>query len=115
MVFGDSGTGEPAQVAIARAIRNESRLPDLVLILGDVVYPPFDAQSWDAKFFAPYASLLPSVPFYALLGNHDYELWAASRSSRSSACPATARPGSCPRRAISSSAPGRSSWCTTPT
>ena len=74
VVFGDSGTGEPAQVAIARAIRNESRLPDLVLILGDVVYPPFDAQSWDAKFFAPYASLLPSVPFYALLGNHDYEL-----------------------------------------
>jgi 3',5'-cyclic AMP phosphodiesterase CpdA len=74
VVFGDSGTGEPAQVAIARAIRNESRLPDLVLILGDVVYPPFDAQSYDAKFFAPFASLLPSVPFYALLGNHDYEL-----------------------------------------
>jgi hypothetical protein len=73
VVFGDCGTGGAAQRAVASAVRNESLLPDMVLILGDVVYPPFDERSYDTKFFAPYAALLPSVPFYALLGNHDYE------------------------------------------
>lgn len=77
VLFGDCGSGGAAQYAVARAIRNEALLPDFVMILGDVIYPPFDADSYDTKVFAPYAALLPEVPFYALLGNHDYEFQAA--------------------------------------
>jgi hypothetical protein len=73
VVFGDSGTGSPEQHAVARAIAAEAPAPDFVMIVGDVVYPPFDTSSYDTKFFAPYATLLPQVPFYAAVGNHDYE------------------------------------------
>jgi predicted phosphodiesterase len=76
VLFGDCGSASAAQYAVARAIRNEALMPDFVMILGDVIYPPFDADSYDRKFFAPYAALLPEVPFYALLGNHDYEFQA---------------------------------------
>ena len=76
VVFGDCGTASAAQRAVAAAIRSESLLPDIVMILGDVIYPPFNDQSYDTRFFAPYAALLPSVPFYAVLGNHDYEYQA---------------------------------------
>jgi hypothetical protein len=73
IVFGDCGTASAAQRAVADAIRSESLLPDMVMIVGDVIYPPFTDQSYDTRFFAPYAALVPSVPFYAVLGNHDYE------------------------------------------
>jgi hypothetical protein len=73
VAFGDCGSGTADQRAVAVALGAESLLPDLVMIVGDVVYSPYDATSYDAKFFTPYAALLPQVPFYALLGNHDYE------------------------------------------
>ena len=73
VAFGDCGSGSAGQHAVAQALRGESVPPDLVMIVGDVVYTPFDAASYDAKFFAPYAALLPQIPFYALPGNHDYE------------------------------------------
>jgi predicted MPP superfamily phosphohydrolase len=73
VVFGDCGSGDAAQLAVAGAIRSEPLLPDLAMIVGDVIYPPFAANSYDAKFFAPYGALLAQLPFYALPGNHDYE------------------------------------------
>lgn len=73
VAFGDCGSGTADQRAVAQALATESLLPDFVMILGDVVYSPYDATSYDNKFFAAYAALLPQVPFYALLGNHDYE------------------------------------------
>ncbi len=74
VVFGDCGTGSAAQHAVARAIAAEAVAPDLVMIAGDVIYPPADASAWDARFFAPYRALLPAVRFYAVPGNHDYEI-----------------------------------------
>lgn len=74
VVFGDCGTGSASQFAVARAIAADEVSPDLVMITGDVIYPPADASAWDARFFAPYRALLPAVPFYAVLGNHDYEV-----------------------------------------
>jgi hypothetical protein len=62
VAFGDCGSGTADQLAVAQALRGESPLPDLVMLVGDVVYSPFDASA-----------LLPQVPFYALPGNHDYE------------------------------------------
>jgi len=76
VVFGDCGLGGAAQYAVARAIGAEGVRPDLVMIVGDVVYPPADDASYDPRFFAPYLALLPAIPFYAVLGNHDYEVQA---------------------------------------
>ena len=74
VVFGDSGEGSPGQQAVARAIEAEAVPPDLVLIVGDVNQPPAGDASYDSRFFEPYRTLLPAIPFYAALGNHDYEV-----------------------------------------
>jgi hypothetical protein len=74
VVFGDSGEGSPGQEAVAHAIEAEAVPPDLVLIVGDVNQPPAGDASYDARFFEPYRTLLPAIPFYAALGNHDYEV-----------------------------------------
>jgi hypothetical protein len=71
--WGDSGTGTSAQKALASLLIDESPPPDLALVLGDVVYPSGASADYDPKFFAPYASILPRIPFYAAIGNHDYE------------------------------------------
>ena len=76
VAFGDSGEGSPGQIAIARAVGAEAVAPDLVMIVGDVNQPPASDASYDPRFFAPYRTLLPAFPFYAVLGNHDYEVEA---------------------------------------
>jgi acid phosphatase type 7 len=76
VVFGDSGLGSVGQYDVAKAIGAEAIAPDLVMIVGDVIYPPADDASYDPRFFAPYRALLPATPFYAALGNHDYEIQA---------------------------------------
>jgi hypothetical protein len=74
VVFGDSGEGSPGQQAVARAIEAKAVPPDLVMIVGDVNQPPAGDASYDSRFFEPYRTLLPAIPFYAALGNHDYEV-----------------------------------------
>jgi hypothetical protein len=74
VTFGDSGEGTSNQHAVARAIAAEAVPPDLVLIVGDVTQPPAGDASYDSRFFEPYRTLLPTLPFYAALGNHDYEV-----------------------------------------
>ena len=74
VVFADCGSGSAGQQAIARAIAAEPIAPEFVMIAGDVVYPPADAPAWDSRFFAAYRALLPAVPFYAVAGNHDFEV-----------------------------------------
>ena len=76
VVFGDSGLGSPGQYAVAKAIGAEASPPDLVMIVGDVIYPPAEDAFYDPRFFAPYRALLPAIPFYAALGNHDREVQA---------------------------------------
>ena len=76
VVFGDSGLGTPGQLAVASAIGAEAVAPDLAMIVGDVLYPPADDAAYDTRFFAPYGTLLQRFPFYAALGNHDYEVLA---------------------------------------
>ena len=73
VLFGDCGDGGEGQAAVARAIAAEPVRPDLLMIAGDVVYPPSTDAVYDARFFAPYRALLPFVPFYATPGNHDYD------------------------------------------
>jgi hypothetical protein len=74
VAFGDSGEGSSGQHAVARAIAAEAVPPDLVMIVGDVNQPPASDASYHSRFFEPYRTLLPAIPFYAALGNHDYEV-----------------------------------------
>jgi 3',5'-cyclic AMP phosphodiesterase CpdA len=74
--FGDCGAASPEQYAVAQAVERHRPSPDSVLLLGDVVYPHGADADYDARFFAPYARLLPRLPFLAVIGNHDLETGA---------------------------------------
>ena len=71
---GDFGDGSAAEKRVADAIADEhARRPlDLLLLLGDMVYPVGDPAQVDKKFRAPYASVLQAgIDTAAVLGNHD--------------------------------------------
>jgi len=76
---GDTGTGEPDQFKVASAIFQKCAASgcDFGLLLGDNFYPDgvasADDPQWKTKFEQPYAEILAAgIPFYAVLGNHDY-------------------------------------------
>lgn len=74
VAFGDMGTGDKDQLAVARQMANfyDEHPYDTVLMLGDNIYPDGDPSDLPAKFERPYAELLKrGVSFYATLGNHD--------------------------------------------
>ena len=104
VVFGDSGLGSPGQYAVAKAIGAEAVAPDLVMIVGDVIYPPADDASYDPRFFAPYRTLLPAVPVLRRpRATTTTRSRPASPSSTSSPCRGTAPPASRPSRPTGSS------------
>ncbi len=73
-VIGDSGTGKAGQYAVARQMKNYRDQYDynVVLMLGDNIYPDGAAKSFKKKFELPYADLLKDgIRFFASLGNHD--------------------------------------------
>ncbi len=73
-VIGDSGTGDAAQVELARKLEEwRAVFPfELVLMLGDNIYGKDDPRDYRRKFEEPYRPLLEAgVKFYAALGNHD--------------------------------------------
>jgi predicted MPP superfamily phosphohydrolase len=75
-VIGDFGTGGSAEFAVAAQmleIHHRSAL-DLVLTVGDNIYPNGSARHFVKHFEEPFAGLLKErVKFYAVLGNHDVE------------------------------------------
>lgn len=80
LAFGDWGADTPAQATVAAAMagyieRNHVKL-DAVLALGDNFYVDLrDANDWHWKklFEQMYDPRRLAAPFYAVLGNHDYE------------------------------------------
>lgn len=76
IAVGDTGKGNEAQYAVAEAMREKCEADgcDFVVLLGDNVYDDgissVDDPQWQTKFEEPYADL--DLPFYAVLGNHDY-------------------------------------------
>ncbi|MEP7274113.1 MAG: metallophosphoesterase [Acidobacteriota bacterium] len=74
VAFGDAGTGESNQLAIATAmaVYHDKHPFDTALMLGDNIYPDGNPALLKNKFERPYAELLKrGVRFYAVLGNHD--------------------------------------------
>lgn len=69
LVFGDSGSGEASQYRLAEVMNRHSA--DFVLHTGDLVYRKGEPRDYAKKFFRPYKSILASMPFYPVLGNHD--------------------------------------------
>ena len=69
IVLGDTGAGTAGQFAIAR--RFTRRSADVVLHLGDVVYPMFTFPYTDTRCLSVYREALRSTPFYFVWGNHD--------------------------------------------
>lgn len=76
IVMGDVGTGSDDQYAVAGAVKNKCAQDgcQFVILLGDNIYDAgvdgtMDDQ-WRTKFREPYADI--DLPFYAVLGNHDY-------------------------------------------
>src|SRR5262245_1337276 len=81
LALGDWGTGTKQQKEVAAAMagyveRNGIRL-DAVLLLGDNFYGDLKGgvtdPSWKKLFETMYDVRSLDVPFYAVLGNHDYE------------------------------------------
>ncbi|WP_016965016.1 metallophosphoesterase [Pseudomonas sp. 3MA1] len=80
IALGDQGSGALQQWRVARAMERvaaRDRRLDLVVLLGDNFYgPPLSGtgdMSWQLKFERVYwGRWLNHVPFYAVLGNHDY-------------------------------------------
>ncbi|HWM87867.1 MAG TPA: metallophosphoesterase, partial [Kofleriaceae bacterium] len=50
----------------------------LALLAGDIAYPDGTLEQLDRNFFAVYAPLMQSAPFYPASGNHDYITDAAA-------------------------------------
>ena len=73
-VIGDSGTGKAGQYAVARQMKKyrDQHEYNVVLMLGDNIYPNGSANNFKKKFELPYADLLKDgMRFFASLGNHD--------------------------------------------
>ena len=68
-VVGDTGSGQIGQYHVARALREGA--PDLVLHVGDVVYPLFEGRRADLRCFSVYQPQMKSTPFFFVFGNHD--------------------------------------------
>ncbi len=76
VAIGDSGTGSPDQIKVARAMEKfcAEKGCDLGLLLGDNFHPAgvksVDDPQFVEKFEKPYAGL--GIPFFAILGAHDW-------------------------------------------
>ena len=76
VAVGDTGQGNQGQLDVAAGIEKVCREQgcDFVVLLGDNIYESgvaaIDDPQWNIKFEEPYKNI--NVPFYAVLGNHDY-------------------------------------------
>lgn len=69
VALGDTGTGGPAQRAIAKWISAQPF--DFMLFLGDIAYESGTAKQLQNNFFAIYRDFLRLVPAYPTIGNHE--------------------------------------------
>jgi calcineurin-like phosphoesterase family protein len=75
LAFGDFGTADKSQRAVARAMIDWAAAPghrtDALVTTGDNVYPDGASARFPATLDEPYARLRRLAPMWAALGNHD--------------------------------------------
>ena len=69
VALGDGRSNPAAWSKVAAAVKQAN--PDLVVYGGDMVVDGRCDWLWDDEFFAPAKHLLATVPFYAVIGNHE--------------------------------------------
>ncbi|MCK4602515.1 MAG: metallophosphoesterase, partial [Phycisphaerae bacterium] len=69
VAMGDSRTNVKDWAKVAAAVLETK--PDLVVFTGDMVASGRDDWQWDNEFFAPAAEFFATIPFYAVIGNHE--------------------------------------------
>jgi acid phosphatase len=80
LVIGDWGAGGSFQKSIATQmlLKAETEAPQFILSTGDNIYPngvnSVDDKQWQTKFKNVYTGDALKLPWYAVLGNHDYRL-----------------------------------------
>lgn len=75
LAFGDIGRnpledGFP-QVTAARVMLLDKE-PAFIMGLGDIIYPVGDSKVYDDYLFRPFEKVFSHIPFYPVLGNHDW-------------------------------------------
>lgn len=76
LAIGDTGKGNTGQTQVGAAMAQWCKTHgcNFAVMLGDNIYPSgvdsVDDPQWQTKFEVPYQDL--DIPFYAVLGNHDY-------------------------------------------
>jgi len=76
VAFGDAGFGNDNQKKLARGVASfcQKEHCDFVALLGDNFYPSgvksVSDPKWQTHFEEPFSQI--ELPFYAVLGNHDY-------------------------------------------
>lgn len=69
VAFGDSGNGSNTQADFAQKIAASN--PDLIIHVGDLVYPAGDGKTYRTHFYEPNAEMIRHAPFMPSEGNHD--------------------------------------------
>jgi acid phosphatase len=85
LVIGDWGAGGSFQKSIATQmlLKAEAETPQFIVSTGDNIYPngvtSADDKQWQTKFKNVYTGDALKLPWYAVLGNHDYRLSAEAQ------------------------------------
>ncbi len=68
-VLGDSGWGSEVQYQIAAQMQAAN--PDLIMLVGDAVYPAYSHFAEDFRLMSVYAEQMTTTPVFLVLGNHE--------------------------------------------
>ena len=83
IAIGDTGTGNKDQKLVAAGMAKvcEQMGCDLILLLGDNIYPDGVQSIHDQQFYSKFEHIYSKIdkPFYAVLGNHDVKQDALSQ------------------------------------
>lgn len=71
LAWGDSGTGDTLQTAVATQMDSLWPRPEFALGIGDLVYPAGEAANYNSRYFTPYRSLIRNMVIWPAMGNHD--------------------------------------------
>ncbi len=96
IALGDSGNGSNTQTSLAALMAKQS--PQLIIHVGDLVYPAGATSDYAANFYEPNAELIRSIPFMPCEGNHDVATELGAPLLREFVLPRNGPPGIEPER-----------------